>query len=122
VSREGTNVYVREPGTRAYLMIPQTTQPKPDALADWQQQERTASSRFPGYRRIRLERVDYKGWNAADWEFTWRPSGGPLHVLNRNIRVSDRRAYALYWSVPADRWQELRPAFDRVASSFRPAP
>jgi hypothetical protein len=121
VSREGADVFLRERGTRAYLRIPQTTQPKDDALADWQAQERSAGSRFTGYQRIRLERVEYKGWDAADWEFTWRASGGPLHVLNRNVRVSDKRAYALYWSVPANRWQELRPTFDRIAASFRPA-
>ncbi len=121
VSREGSNVFVREPGTRVFLQIPQTTQPKPDALRDWQAQAASAPSRFPGYRQLRLERVDYKGWDAADWEFTWTPSGGPLHVLNRNIRVSDRRAYALYWSVPAARWSELKPSFDAIAASFRPA-
>ncbi len=121
VSRDGTDVYVREPGTRAYLLIAQTTQPKDDALADWRAQERTAPTRFANYERIRLERVEYKGWDAADWEFTWQSSGAPQRVLNRNVRVSDRRAYALYWSVPANRWEELLPAFERVASSFRPA-
>ncbi len=121
VSRQGSNVFVREPGTRTYLQIPQTTRPKPDALRDWQEQAAGAPGRFPGYRQLRLEEVEYKGWNAADWEFTWTPSGGPLHVLNRNIRVSDRRAYALYWSVPAARWNELKPAFDAIAASFRPA-
>jgi serine/threonine protein kinase len=121
VSRKDGNVYVREPGTRSYLMIPQTTTPQPDALRDWQAQASSARSRFPGYRQLRLERVDYKGWDAADWEFTWTPSGGPLHVLNRNIRVNDRRAYALYWSVPASRWGELKPSFNAIAASFRPA-
>jgi hypothetical protein len=65
--------------------------------------------------------VSYKGWNAADWEFTWTPSSGPLHVLNRNIRVNDHQAYALYWSVPSDQWQALRPSFDTVAASFQSA-
>jgi hypothetical protein len=102
-------------------MIAQTTKPKPSALRDWQAQESSAPSRFPGYRRLRLEIVPYKGWDAADWEFTWTPRSGPLHVLNRNIRVNDRRAYALYWSVPSDRWQALRPSFDAIAASFTPA-
>jgi hypothetical protein len=71
---------------------------------------------------VRLERVGYKGWDAADWEFTWTPSSGPLHVLNRNIRVNDHRAYALYWSVPSSQWGSLRPSFDAIAASFQPAP
>jgi hypothetical protein len=121
-SRKGSEVFAREPGGRAYLMIDQTTTPQPDALRDWQAQEASAPSRFPGYHRLRLARVSYKGWDAADWEFTWTPSSGALHVLNRNIRVNDHRAYALYWSVPSERWQELRPSFDTIAASFRSAP
>jgi hypothetical protein len=119
--RKGTDVIAQEPGGRSYLLIAQTTKPQPDALKDWQEQEASAPSRFTGYHRLRLQRVDYKDWNCADWEFTWTPSGGPLHVLNRNIRVNDRRAYALYWSVPSDRWQALRPSFDAIAASFTPA-
>jgi hypothetical protein len=65
--------------------------------------------------------VEYRGWNAADWEFTWRPGGGTVHVLNRNIRVNDRRAYALYWSVPAGEWSSRRSEFDTIAATFEPA-
>jgi hypothetical protein len=62
------------------------------------------------------------GWDVADWEFRWRASGGILHVLDRNLRVSDRRAYALYWSVPDQQWAQLQPTFSVIADSFRPAP
>lgn len=120
-SRRGTDVIARKPGARAYLLIAQTTKPKPDALKDWQAQASGAAGRFTSYHLIRLERVSYKNWDAADWEFTWIPSSGPLHVLNRNIRVSDHRAYALYWSVPSSQWQDLKPSFDAIARSFRPA-
>ena len=95
--------------------------PKPDALADWRNQEGSVSQRFDGYRRVRLEAVDYRGWNAADWEFTWSDAGTPIHVLSRNIRVNDEQAYALYWSVRESRWSESRPLFDTFAATFRPA-
>jgi hypothetical protein len=119
--RKGTDVIAQQPGARGYLLIAQTTKPHPDALKDWQAQASGASRRFTDYHLLRLERVGYKGWDAADWEFTWTPSGGPLHVLNRNVRVNDHRAYALYWSVPSSQWRTLRPTFDTIASSFRPA-
>jgi serine/threonine protein kinase len=120
-SARGTGTFFRDPGSGAYLEVDRTTRPKPDALADWRQQESTAPSRFPGYQRIRLEKVDYRGWNAADWEFTWRSGGSTVHVLNRNIRVDDSHAYALYWSIPQSRWAGLRDDFDVVAGSFQPA-
>ena len=122
VTRKGSDVTFHS-GGRAYLLVPQTTQPAADALVDWQDQERAASPTFPGYQRIRLERVSFhSGWDAADWEFRWTPSGGTLHVLDRNLRVSDRRAYALYWSVPEQDWSRMWRTFIVIADSFRPAP
>ena len=117
----GGRVVYREPGGRGYLKVDQSTHPKADALKDWKKQEPAVGARLPGYHKIRLERVNYKGWNAADWEFTWRPSGGPLHVLNRNIRVNDKQAYALYWSIPAGEWNKRWSDFQVIANSFEPA-
>jgi eukaryotic-like serine/threonine-protein kinase len=119
-SKRGTSVFFRDPGGSSYLQVDTTTKPKPDALKDWRKQEASVARRFPGYQRLRLERVNYRGWNAADWEFTWR-SGGTVHVLNRNIRVNNRRAYALYWSVPANEWVVRRNDFNTVAATFAPA-
>jgi serine/threonine protein kinase len=121
-STEGTRTYFREPAGGRFLQIDQTTDPQPDALADWRRQEESVSRRLSGYRRLRLEPVDYRGWNAADWEFTWQSGNGQLHVLSRNIRVSDTRAYALYWSTPANQWAESKGFFDVFARTFQPAP
>jgi serine/threonine protein kinase len=120
-SVRGTSVYFRAPSGGSYLQVDTTTKPKADALKDWKKQETAVARRLPGYHRLRLERVRYRGWNAADWEFTWRPAGGSVHVLNRNIRVDDHRAYALYWSVPVSQWASRRSAFDTIAGSFEPA-
>jgi hypothetical protein len=98
-------------------MVDQTTTPADDVVADWEDQEPAVAERLGGYRRISLERVDYRGWEAADWEFTH----GSTHVLNRNIRIDDNQAYALYWSVPDDEWAASRPIFDTVAATFQPA-
>jgi eukaryotic-like serine/threonine-protein kinase len=123
VTRKGTDVTFHQPGGRAFLLVPQTTHPAADSLVDWQDQERAASPHFPGYQRIRLERVSFhRGWDVADWEFRWTPSGGTLHVLDRNLRISDRRAYALYWSVPEQDWTRMSGTFTVIANSFRPAP
>jgi hypothetical protein len=115
------STYFREPDGRAFLQIAQTSQPKSDVLADWQSQASTAAGRFAGYRQVRIERVDYRGWDTADWEFTWQASGGLLHVINRNVRVSDQRAYALYWSVPEQDWQRRLADFETITNTFRPA-
>jgi len=121
-STESTRTYFREPGGGRFLQVDQTTDPKPDAVADWERQETAVSQRLEGYSRIHIGAVPYRGWDAADWEFTWRSGSRRIHVLSRNIRVSDERAYALYWSVPDDRWTQSRPMFDTFAATFQPAP
>jgi hypothetical protein len=120
-SKKGSRTYFREAGTGRFLQVDQTRDPKPDALADWKNQEGAVRQRLDGYQRIRIEPVAYNGWDAADWEYTWRDGAGLRHVLSRNIRVSDDRAYALYFSVPQTRWEESRPLFDTFAATFRPA-
>jgi hypothetical protein len=42
-------------------------------------------------------------------------------VLDRNLRINNHRAYALYWSVPEEQWTQLKPSFQVIADSFRPA-
>ena len=112
----------REPGGRSYLLVEQTNQPKDDAAATWEQNEGSTSQRLAGYERIRIEPVQFREWdNAADWEFTWEPESGPLHVLNRGFVTSDEQAYALYWSVPAEEWDESLDTFDVFAETFEPA-
>ena len=68
-------------------------------------------------------RVSYgadKGWTCADWEFRI----GGTHVLDRNVRVSSRRAHAIYWSTPESLWNtaESRRIFQVATATFVPAP
>jgi eukaryotic-like serine/threonine-protein kinase len=121
-STEGPRTYFNDPDSGRYLLVDQTTEPKDDPLTDWQANEPSVADRLSGYERISLKRVEYRGWDTADWEFRWDASSGQIHVLNRNVRVSDQRAYALYWSVPESQWADSRAMFDVIAQSFRPAP
>ncbi|HEX2360574.1 MAG TPA: protein kinase [Jiangellaceae bacterium] len=121
-STEGPRTYFNDSGSGRFLLVDQTTEPKDDPLTDWQANEPSVANRLSGYERISLKRVEYRGWETADWEFTWQGRNGQIHVLNRNIRVSDERAYALYWSIPEGQWADSRPMFDVIAQSFQPAP
>ena len=117
-----TTVRLRDPESGAFLQVDGTTDPSADPYQDWVRQEAGVSQRLEDYELLRLERVEYRGWEAADWEFRHEAGGTERRVLNRNIRVDDDRAHALLWSVPEDRWDEYREAFSTAARSFRPAP
>ena len=119
--REGPRVYLHDPGSSAFLLVDQTDAPAPDPVADWQQQEPGVASRLDGYERIgEIRAVEFRGWQTADWEFVFGPEQR-THVLNRNVVTAPDQAYALYWSVPSSRWEELLPVHETVVTSFQPA-
>jgi hypothetical protein len=121
VSHQGHLVYIQDPNGGRFLIIDQTSHPRPSPLADWRQQEAARISSYPGYHRIRLQAVHYpQAERAADWEFTYDDNGQPTHVLNRNILASAHQAYALYWSTPARAWRASYHYFRAFASTFHP--
>jgi eukaryotic-like serine/threonine-protein kinase len=122
ISHQGHLVYLTPPAGGAFLLIDQSDHPKPNPLADWQQQEAARASSYPGYHRIRLAAVSYPpAEKAADWEFTYFHQGVLTHVLNRNVLANAHHAYALYWSTPASQWNQDRHIFTILARTFQPA-
>jgi eukaryotic-like serine/threonine-protein kinase len=120
ITRRDHYVYVREPNGARFLLIDQTTEPKADAVADWQQQEAARRSGIRDYRRIRIAPVDYH-LEAADWEFTHTSDNGtPLHVVSRGFVTSKNQAYGLYWSTPQSQWHASRHYFTTFTATFQP--
>lgn len=111
----------RDPQRSRLLLIDQTRKPKPDPYQDWLDNEAARRDGYRDYRRIRLEPVDY--WDkAADWEFTYTSSNGnPLHVLNRGFITAPDQAYSIYWSTPADAWQDNLDELKVIHDGFQPA-
>ena len=124
ISHVGHYVYITDPDNGGiFLLIDQSDNPKPDPLADWEQQQANRESSYQDYHLIRLQSVDYpQAEKAADWEFTYDKNGVPVHVLNRNILANAHHAYALYWSTPESDWNAYFRYFQAFAATFRPAP
>jgi hypothetical protein len=122
VSHQGHYVYLTPPSGGMFLLIDQSNQPKPNPLADWQQQENNRIGTYPDYHRIRLQAINYpQAEKAADWEFTYNHNGTLTHVLNRNILANATHAYALFWSTPESEWTQSFHIFQVLAQTFRPA-
>ena len=123
ISHVGHYVYVTDPANGGiFLLIDQSGQPKPDPLADWQQQAAARQSSYPGYHLITLRAVRYtQAEKAADWEFTYDRNGIMVQVLSRNILANAHHAYALYWSTPASQWDAYYHFFQVFAATFEPA-
>jgi hypothetical protein len=123
ISHVGHYVYIRDPANSGiFLLIDQSDQPQPNALADWKQQAAARQDSYPDYRLLRLQSVSYpQAEQAADWEFTYDRDNIPVHILSRNVLANATHAYALYWSTPASDWGADYHYFQAFAATFRPA-
>ncbi|WP_328977864.1 serine/threonine-protein kinase [Streptomyces canus] len=102
------------------LLVAWTTTPKGDPVADWENQEQ--SMRRSQYTKIRIEKVGYQGWNAADWEFTYVENGTKYRTIDRGFVVNGHLGYALMYTAKAANWgTELRKdTWHTLARTFEP--
>jgi hypothetical protein len=105
------------------ILIAWTNQPKADALADWQEQAAAKAQTDPTYQQISIQRVYYRGWNAADWEFINSNDGEPTQVLDRGFVVTPGvLGYAIEVYGPVSGFAAARAAlWDGLTATFEPA-
>ncbi|MFH8237299.1 serine/threonine-protein kinase [Streptomyces sp. NPDC018321] len=102
------------------LLVAWTSTPKDDPVADWKNQERYMVR--SQYKKIRIEKVGYRGWNAADWEFTYTDDGTKYRTVDRGFVVSDHQGYALMYTAKAGDWDSdlRRDTWRTLTTSFEP--
>ncbi|WP_043676962.1 serine/threonine-protein kinase [Streptomyces xylophagus] len=102
------------------LLIAWTSTPKGDPVADWKNQEQYMTR--SGYTRIRIEEVDYRSWNTADWEFTYEDGGTKYRTIDRGFVVNGHLGYALMYTAKAANWgTELRKdTWTTLTKTFEP--
>ncbi|MER7773744.1 protein kinase [Streptomyces sp. NPDC096191] len=102
------------------LLVAWTSTPKGDPVADWKNQERYMVR--SQYKKIRIEKVGYRGWNTADWEFTYTDGGTKYRTVDRGFVVNDHQGYALMYTAKADDWDGdlRRDTWRTLTKSFEP--
>jgi hypothetical protein len=84
------------------LLVAWTTTPKDDPVADWKNQERYMKR--SQYTKVRIEKVTYRSWNTADWEFTYTEGGTAYRTIDRGFVVSASQGYALMYTAKSAAW------------------
>ena len=102
------------------LLIAWTSTPKNNPVADWKNQEQYMTR--SGYTRIGIEKVDYRTWNTADWEFTYEDGGTKYRTIDRGFVVNSHLGYALMYTAKAANWgSELRKdTWTTLTDTFEP--
>ncbi|MGW6023176.1 serine/threonine-protein kinase [Streptomyces sp. NPDC055099] len=102
------------------LLIGWTPTPKSDPVADWKKQESYMVR--SQYKRIRIEKVDYRGWNTADWEFTYVDGGTKYRSIDRGTVVNDHQGYGIMYTAKAAKWDsdERKATWRTFTKTFEP--
>jgi hypothetical protein len=100
-----------------------TTTPRPDQLADWRQQAAYKARTDPAYRQLAIDRVSYRGYNCANWEFADSDGGQAIHVLDHGFIVRPGAlAYAIELYGPEAGWRDVHAGmWTGLLKSFTPA-
>jgi hypothetical protein len=114
--------FTGKPGGFA-LVVAWTAHPQADALADWQRQAAVKAAADSTYRQISIRRVSYRGYNAADWQFTNLYQSTRIRVIDRGFIVQPGQlSYAIEFYGPASKWPaEYASIWQRLVTSFQPA-
>ncbi|MCX5376432.1 serine/threonine-protein kinase [Streptomyces sp. NBC_00091] len=97
-------IYSRDGGFPR-IQVDYTNSPGNDARLAWAQLAPAVAGSSKGYRQIRLDTVDYRGYpTVADWEFEREQQGIRVRVLDRGFKTDPTHGYAIMISCAADQW------------------
>jgi hypothetical protein len=121
VSQSGSSF--KYSGPAGTLQVDFTAHPQPEgALAAWKKEEPGVAASLTDYHLVKLDQVGYRGWDAADWEWSYQSGSTMRQSLNRGFVVDAHHGYALYWSAPLTSWTDGRSGqlLDRFFDTFQP--
>ncbi|MGC5015572.1 serine/threonine-protein kinase [Streptosporangium sp. DT93] len=74
------------------------------------------------YTEVGVTAVGYRGWKAADWEYTYvRSDGVPMHGLTRYVAVDDRSAYQITFRAQDLGWERSVESMETFLATFTPS-
>ncbi len=99
-----------DPATGDYLRVDFVSEPEDDPVEAWEDASDAFADRFDSYEEIDIEGTEYRGFDAAVWEYTYEGQ----HATNLGV-VTDSLGFALNFQTGEDRWddrQDIRQAFE----------
>jgi hypothetical protein len=118
VTHQGNFTDFRDPNAAAALRIVARASSGATAEDSWLALERTFAQEHDTYQRMRIEATPYRSLDAALWEFTYSQNKLDFHNLDLGVVVPGF-SYALNFEARSEVWKQVRPLYDRFASSFQ---
>ncbi|HEU4488315.1 MAG TPA: serine/threonine-protein kinase [Actinomycetota bacterium] len=117
-SASSTTTDFADPETGTYLRVDWTDNPGPSPEAHWEQYSAAFAGSHDHYTEIRIVPTNYKGYEAALWEYGYRDGGTELHAYNLGFVTSDF-GFALNFQARADNWNGSKALFERFKAAFQ---
>jgi len=91
-------------GAAGSLVVEWTGTPSSSALTELRAEERRTAGSYPDYRRIGLQSVSYRGWSAADWQWSYTDGGAELRSVERTFLPGTSAGYSIEWTASSAAW------------------
>ena len=114
-----TRTDIRHPSNGSYLRVDWTDAPGDDPVAAWESFSETFGASHENYSELRIEATEYKGYDAAIWEFTYSEGAADLHAIDLGF-VTGAYGFALNFQTRAEDWVSSQNTFERFQTSFEP--
>ncbi|WP_127358520.1 serine/threonine-protein kinase [Actinacidiphila soli] len=103
------------------LLVGWTTAPKDDPVADWKNLEKSMIR--ANYQRVHIRAVTYRGWDTADWEFTYTDGGTRFHTVDRGTVVNSKLGYGIMYTARDADWDGAtsKATLQTFFKTFKPA-
>ncbi len=125
-STNGFQTYLRDPANPdTSILIDLTPHTYQDMLQEARYIESQSIPHFPGYHRVGMAATNVRGTTGSWWKFTWNNKGvqqEALDVLFVAHTSAGPQSYALYFTAPASKFDQMRPIFDEEAETFATLP
>ena len=117
VKVDATRTDFRHPSNGTYLRVDWTDTPGDSPEAAWREQAASFAATHAGYEEVRIESTEFKGFEAAEWEFLYDEGGARLHAVDLGFVTGDR-GYALNFQTRASSWEDEQDLFEDLKDSF----
>ncbi|WP_201761621.1 MULTISPECIES: serine/threonine protein kinase [unclassified Nonomuraea] len=72
------------------------------------------------YIQVQLRDLSYRGWKAADWEYTYTTASGvPMHALTRYVTIDGKTAFTITFDMPELKWDDQAGTRKVFLDTFR---
>ena len=119
VSKDGAYTDFRHPDAAAALRVVVQDAGGRTPRNGWVELEQRFKEEQPSYSRLRLEPTSFRGFDAAEWEFTYTRRDILLHNLDLGV-VTGSKLFTLNFEARDADWEIVSALFERFESSFRP--